>query len=274
MTLVDQINEAASLIRTKTKMAPEIGIILGTGLGKLGEKITVETTISYEQIPHFAVSTVEGHAGRLIFGMLSGKKVVAMQGRFHFYEGYSMEQVTFPVRAMKALGIKVLIVCNATGGLNPQFKKGDMVLITDHINFTGQNPLLGHNDDKLGPRFPDMYNCYDKDLLNLAEETALKLGYKVNRGVYVGVTGPNLETAAEYRMLRTMGGDQVGMSTVPEVIVARHQGTKVLGVSIITDMGLPDHLEPCSHEKILASADMAEPKMTELIAAVIERMQP
>jgi purine-nucleoside phosphorylase len=148
-----------------------------------------------------------------------------------------------------------------------------MVLITDHINFQGQNPLLGHNDDKLGPRFPDMYNCYDKDLLNLAEETALKLGYKVNRGVYVGVTGPNLETAAEYRMLRTMGGDQVGMSTVPEVIVARHQGTKVLGVSIITDMGLPDHLEPCSHAKILASADMAEPKMTELIAAVIERMQ-
>ncbi len=273
MTLIDQINEATGFIKSKTKLTPDIGIILGTGLGRLAEKITVESTISYDQIPHFAVSTVEGHAGRLIFGSLSGKKVVAMQGRFHFYEGYSMDQVTFPVRVMKALGIQLLIVCNASGGLNPQFNIGDMVLITDHINFSGQNPLLGRNDDKLGPRFPDMYNCYDKDLVNLAEETALKLGYKVNRGVYVGVTGPNLETAAEYRMLRTMGADQVGMSTVPEVIVARHQGTKVLGVSIISDMGLPDNLHPCSHQKILAAADIAEPKMTEMIAAVIERIK-
>lgn len=272
MTLIDKINEAAGFIRTKTKLTPDIGIILGTGLGRLGEKIAVETTVSYEQIPHFAVSTVEGHAGKLIFGTLSGKKVVAMQGRFHYYEGYNMEQVTFPVRVMKQLGIKALIVCNATGGLNPQFNVGDMVLITDHINFQGANPLLGHNDDALGPRFPDMYNCYDKDLVDLAEQTALRLGYKVNRGVYVGVTGPNLETGAEYRMLRLMGADQVGMSTVPEVIVARHQGTKVLGVSIITDMGLPDNLHPCSHQKILAAADKTEPKMTELIAAVIERM--
>jgi purine-nucleoside phosphorylase len=272
MTLIDRITEAAGFIRTKTKLTPEIGIILGTGLGRLGEKIAMETSVSYDQIPHFAVSTVEGHAGKLIFGTLSGKKVVAMQGRFHYYEGYDMEQVTFPVRVMKQLGIKVLIVCNATGGLNPQFNVGDMVLITDHINFQGANPLLGHNDDTLGPRFPDMYNCYDKDLVDLAEQTALRLGYKVNRGVYVGVTGPNLETGAEYRMLRLMGADQVGMSTVPEVIVARHQGTKVLGVSIITDMGLPDNLHPCSHQKILAAADKTEPKMTELIAAVIERM--
>jgi len=272
MTLIDKIAEATSSIRAKTKLVPEIGIILGTGLGRLGEKIKVESTISYEQIPHFALSTVEGHAGRLIFGLIGGKKVVAMQGRFHFYEGYSMEQVTFPVRVMKQLGIKVLVVCNASGGMNPQFSVGDMVLITDHINLTGQNPLLGHNDEKLGPRFPDLYNCYDRDLIELADEMALKLGYKVQHGVYVGVTGPNLETAAEYRMLRIIGADQVGMSTVPEVVVARHQGTKVLGVSIITDMGLPDNLHPCSHEKILAAADKTEPKMTELIAAVIERM--
>ena len=273
MALIDKINEATNSIRTKTKTVTDIGIILGTGLGRLAEKIKTEITIPYEQIPNFPLSTVEGHAGRLIFGTLSGKKVVAMQGRFHFYDGYDMEQVTFPVRVMKQLGIKVLIVCNASGGLNPHFSIGDMVLITDHINLQGVNPLIGRNDDKLGPRFPDMYNCYDKDLVELAEQTALELGYKVNRGVYVGVPGPNLETAAEYRMLRTIGADQVGMSTVPEVIVARHQGTKVFGVSIITDMGLPDNLHPCSHEKILAAADKAEPKMTELIAAVVGKIK-
>lgn len=273
MQLYDKIVEATNFIRTKTKAAPEIGIILGTGLGRLGEKIERETAVDYQQIPHFAVSTVEGHAGRLIFGKLKGKSVVAMQGRFHFYEGYNMEQVTFPVRVMKQLGIKVLIVCNAAGGLNPQFRVGEMVLITDHINFQAQNPLIGHNDERLGPRFPDMFNCYDKELVDLAERTAIDLGYRVMRGVYAAVTGPNLETAAEYRMLRAMTADLVGMSTVPEVLVARHQGTKVLGVSIVTDMGLPDDLHPCSHEKILAAANKTEPLMTEMIASVVERMQ-
>lgn len=272
MELMDKINKATEYIRTQTKAQPPIGIILGTGLGRLGEKIAQKTVINYENIPHFPVSTVEGHAGRLIFGDLSGKSVVAMQGRFHLYEGYSPEQVTFPVRVLKQLGIRVLVVCNAAGGMNPQFQVGEMVLITDHINFQGVNPLIGKNDERLGTRFPDMYNCYDRELVDLAERTALDLGYRVMRGVYVGVTGPNLETAAEYRMLRAMGADVVGMSTVPEVIVARHQGTKVLGVSIVTDMGLPDNLHPCSHEKILAAANKTEPLMTEMIAKVIERM--
>ncbi len=272
MNLMDKISEATEFIRNKTKSEPPIGIILGTGLGRLGERIEKETVIDYQQIRHFPVSTVEGHAGRLIFGKLNGKSVVAMQGRFHFYEGYNMEQVTFPVRIMKQLGVKVLIVCNAAGGMNPQFRVGEMVLITDHINFQGQNPLIGPNDERLGPRFPDMYNCYDKDLVDLAERTALDLGYRIMRGVYVAVTGPNLETGAEYRMLRAMGADVVGMSTVPEVIVARHQGMKVLGVSIVTDMGLADNLHPCSHELILAAANKTEPLMTEMIAKVVERM--
>src|SRR3989337_1878772 len=246
------ITEAVNFIRTKTKLEPQIGIILGTGLGSLASGIKLETTVGYETIPHFPVSTVESHAGKLLFGDLSGKKVVAMQGRFHYYEGYSMQQVTFPVRVMKALGIKILIVSNACGGLNPQFKSGDLMLITDHINLQGDNPLIGPNDESLGPRFPDMFNCYDKELIQLAENLALNLGMKLNRGVYVSVSGPNLETAAEYRFLRTIGADVVGMSTVPEVIVARHQGTKVLGFSIVTDMGLPDHMEPCRHPKIVA----------------------
>lgn len=272
MSLMDKITDATKFIRSKTKMQPPIGIILGTGLGRLGERIEREAVIDYSEIPHFPVSTVEGHAGRLIFGKLKGKNVVAMQGRFHFYEGYNMEQVTFPVRVMKQLGVNILVVCNAAGGMNPQFRVGEMVLITDHINLQNQNPLIGLNDERLGPRFPDMYNCYDKDLCDLAERTALDLGYRIMRGVYAGVTGPNLETAAEYRMLRAIGADLVGMSTVPEVIVARHQSMKVLGVSIVTDMGLPDNLHPCSHELILAAANKTEPLMTEMIANVVERM--
>ncbi len=272
MTVYDKITQAVDFIRTRTKAAPQVGIILGTGLGQLGEKIEREIAVEYDQIPSFPVSTVESHKGRLIFGKLRGKNVVAMQGRFHFYEGYNMEQVTFPVRVMKQLGVQTLIVCNAAGGMNPQFRVGDMVLITDHINFQGQNPLLGKNDNRLGVRFPDMYNCYDKELVDLAERVALDKGYRIMRGVYAAVTGPNLETAAEYRMLRIFGADLVGMSTVPEVIVARHQGTKVLGVSIVTDMGLPDNMHPCSLDEIIAAAAKTEPLMTEMIATVVERM--
>jgi len=271
--LEQQIAEAVNFIRSKTKSEPRIGIILGTGLGSLASGIKLESTVGYETIPHFPVSTVESHAGKLLFGDLSGNKVVAMQGRFHYYEGYSMQQVTFPVRVMKALGIKILIVSNACGGLNPQFKSGDLMLITDHINLQGDNPLIGPNDETLGPRFPDMYNCYDKELVQLAENVALNLGMKLNRGVYVSVSGPNLETAAEYRFLRTIGADVVGMSTVPEVIVARHQGTKVLGFSIITDMGLPDALKPTSLEEIIACANKSEPLLRQLISEVVEKIK-
>jgi len=272
MELLDQINEAATFIRTRTDLVPEVGIILGTGLGRLGERIEVEAEVSYAQIPHFPISTVESHAGKLLLGKLSGKKVVAMQGRFHFYEGYTMRQVGFPVWVMKSLGIKTLVVCNASGGINPQFRIGDMVIITDHINLQGKNPLLGQNDERLGPRFPDMFELYDPRLIDLAEQIAIELGFRTQRGVYVAVTGPCLETAAEYRMLRILGADVVGMSTVPEVIVARYQRLKVLGVSIVTDMGLPDDMKPVKIEDILEAANGTEPKMTEMIAKVIERM--
>lgn len=272
--LKEKIKETAASIRKKTTLGSELGIILGTGLGQLAESIEVETTISYEEIPHFPVSTVESHAGRLIFGTLSKKKVVAMQGRFHYYEGYSMQEIAFPVRVMKELGIQVLLVSNACGGLNPLFKAGDLMMITDHINLLGDNPLRGKNDDSLGPRFPDMYNCYDKDLISLAEKTALELGIKLHKGVYVSVAGPNLETAAEYRFLRTIGADVVGMSTVPEVIAAAHQGTKVLGFSIVTDMGLPDALKPTNLEEIIAVANAAEPVLTKLLIKIVEKIKP
>ncbi len=273
MDLTAQINEAAALVRDRSKLIPEVGVILGTGLGALAQHIETSEVINYADIPHFPLSTVESHAGRLILGTLNGRKVVAMQGRFHFYEGYSMQQVSFPVRVMKALGIRALVVCNASGGLNPQFETSDMVLITDHINMQGTNPLIGPNNDKLGIRFPDMHHCYDRDFISLTERTAIELGYRLWRGVYVAVTGPCLETAAEYRMLRTMGADIVGMSTVPEVIVARHQGTRVLGLSIITDMGLPDAMSPVKMENILAAAGKTEPMLTALVAKVVERME-
>jgi purine-nucleoside phosphorylase len=265
------ITDAVKFIRTKTAESPRIGIILGTGLGGLAKTIKREIEIPYDQIPHFPVSTVESHAGKLLFGIVGGKKVVAMEGRFHFYEGYTLKQVTFPVRVMKALGVEILVVSNAAGGLNPQFAKGDIALITDHINFQGYNPLIGKNDDELGPRFPDMYNCYDRELREIAIQTALAEKIPLQRGVYVSVAGPNLETAAEYRFLRIIGADIVGMSTVPEVIAARHQGTKVIAFSVVTDMGLPDALEPCSHEKIVAAAGIAEPKLSRLIEKTVER---
>jgi purine-nucleoside phosphorylase len=272
MELYEQIAEAAGFVQSRTDHTPDVGIILGTGLGRLGERINVKESVSYAEIPHFPVSTVESHAGKLLLGELNGKRVVAMQGRFHFYEGYTMKQVAFPVWVMKQLGIKTLVVCNASGGINPQFRVGDMVIITDHINLQGTNPLLGQNDDRLGPRFPDMFEIYNRELIELAEQTATDLGFRTQRGVYASVTGPCLETAAEYRMLRILGADVVGMSTVPEVIVARHQSIRVLGVSIVTDMGLPDNMKPVKIEDILHAANGTEPKMTEMIAKVIERM--
>jgi len=271
--LKETINEAAQFIRGKTKVLPQIGIILGTGLGSLADAINVDAKIPYEEIPHFPVSTVESHSGRLILGELSGRSVVAMQGRFHYYEGYDLKQVTFPVRVMKALGANTLVVSNACGGMNPHFESGDIVVITDHINLQGSNPLFGPNDESLGPRFPDMYNCYDPELIALAENVALNLGLKLQKGVYVAVGGPNLETAAEYRFLRFIGADVVGMSTVPEVIVARHQGMRVLGFSLITDMGLPDALGPMNMTKILATAAKSEPLLKDIMTRVIEKMK-
>jgi len=271
--LKEKIKGGVEYIRGRTEFVPELGIILGTGLGGLAEDIEVETAISYEYIPFFPVSTVESHFGRLLFGTLSGKRIVAMQGRFHYYEGYSMQKITYPVRVMKELGAQILLVSNACGGLNPNFKSGDIMVISDHINLLGDNPLRGKNDESLGPRFPDMYNCYDKDLLALAEEVALELGIKLQKGVYVAVDGPNLETAAEYRFLKRIGADVVGMSTVPEVIVARHQGMKVLGFSVITDMGLPDALKPTSLEDVIQTAKMAEPNLKKIMVKVIEKIK-
>lgn len=270
--LRQQIQEATHVLRQKTSLEPTIGVILGTGLGGLVAEIEQEAVIPYTEIPHFPVSTVESHAGRLIFGHLGGKRVMAMQGRFHYYEGYNMKQITFPVRAMKALGCQALVVSNACGGLNPLFVPGDLMIITDHINLLGDNPLIGPNDDTLGPRFPDMSEPYTKSLIALAEQVALEEKMRVQKGVYVALTGPNLETRAEYRFLRQIGADVVGMSTVPEVIVAVHSNMRVLGISVVTDSCLPDALEPVDIAKILKIAGEAEPKLTRLMKRVIEKM--
>jgi purine-nucleoside phosphorylase len=270
--LRSHIEESVRFLRTKTALQPTIGIILGTGLGGLAREIAQETVIPYEQIPHFPVSTVESHHGRLIFGTLGGKTVVAMQGRFHYYEGYTMQQVTFPVRVMKFLGVHTLLISNAAGGMNPQFRKGSIMIITDHINLQGDNPLIGYNDDSLGPRFPDMSEPYNKALIALAEEVALDLKIRVERGVFVAVAGPNLETRAEYRFLRWIGADAVGMSTVPETIVANHMNMRVLGFSIITDECFPDALQPANVEEIIAVASATEPKLTAIMKRVVERL--
>ncbi|HSG99278.1 MAG TPA: purine-nucleoside phosphorylase [candidate division Zixibacteria bacterium] len=267
-----QVDEAVAFIRNQTDHQPTIGIILGTGLGRLVEGIELAATIPYDQIPHMPVSTVESHHGELLFGALSGKPVVCMRGRFHYYEGYDMKQITFPVRVMKALGMKTMIVSNAAGGLNPVFHEGDIMLIKDHINLFPTNPLIGQNDDTLGPRFPDMYDVYPKELRDLAKKTALELKIPLQEGVYAALTGPCLETGAEYRYLRTIGGDTVGMSTIPEVIVARHQGTRVLAFSIITDMGLPDAMKPCTLEEVIKIAGAAEPKLRDLIAGCVAKL--
>jgi purine-nucleoside phosphorylase len=271
-SLFDQVQAAAGVVRKGASLRPEVGIILGTGLGGLASEIEVEKSIPYEEIPGFPLSTVESHAGRLLVGRLGKRPVVAMQGRFHRYEGYDLAEVTFPVRVMRALGARTLVVSNACGGMNPLWNPGDLVLLSDHINLLGDNPLIGANDERLGPRFPDMSAPYDPELRALARSAALELGIVLREGVYVAVPGPNLETRAEYRMLRGMGADVVGMSTVPEVIVAAHSGMRTVGISIITDQCLPDALEPADINRIIETARQAEPSLTRLIARLVERV--
>ena len=266
------VAEAVRAVRRHSALAPEVAVILGTGLGGLAEALDGAIRIPYGEIPGFPRATVETHEGRLLLGTLAGRPCVMMQGRFHRYEGYTLQQVTFPVRVLRALGATTLVVSNVSGGMHPLWGLGDLVLIADHINLLGDNPLVGPNDDAEGPRFPDMSAAYDPGLRAVARAAALAQGVTLREGVYVAVPGPSLETAAEYRMLRTLGADVVGMSTVPEVIVARHQGMRVLGLSIITDLGLPDALEPASVERIIAVARAAEPRLTALVRAVVERM--
>jgi purine-nucleoside phosphorylase len=270
--LFDRIADAERAIRRRAALEPKIGIILGTGLGGLAEEIEVQATIPYGEIPGFPISTVESHAGRLLLGKLGPAPVVAMQGRFHRYEGYDLGAVTFPVRVMRALGAETLVVSNACGGMHPLWDPGDLVLLSDHINLLGDNPLIGANDDRLGLRFPDMSAPYDPELRALARAVALELGVLLREGVYVAVAGPNLETRAEYRMLRAMGADVVGMSTVPEVIVAAHAGMRTVGISIITDRCLPDALEPADIGRIIETAAAAEPSLTRIIARLVERI--
>lgn len=271
--LVRMIREADEYIRGTTSRRPLVGIILGTGLGSLAEKIENSVSVPYSEIPHFPVSTVDSHAGELVFGELAGVEVVAMSGRVHYYEGYSMKEVTFPVRVMKALGCEYLFLSNAAGGLNPLYDAGDIVLTVDHINLMGDNPLVGPNDDDLGPRFPDMSEPYDKKLIELAGEVALEERIVLHKGVSVGVAGPNLETAAEYRFLRSIGADLVGMSLVPEDIVAVHAGIRVLAFSVVTDLCFPDSLEPADIQKILRVAAEAEPKLTSLVIEVLRKLE-
>jgi purine-nucleoside phosphorylase len=267
-----RIDEATDYIRTHSDQRPLLGIVLGTGLGALVDDIAIDASLDYEHLPHFPTSTVESHSGRLILGSLEGRAVVAMQGRFHYYEGYTMQQITFPIRVMQRLGIETLIVSNACGGMNPSYRRGDLMRIDDHINLLGDNPLCGPNLDEFGPRFPDMSEPYDRQLGALADRVALKAGIDMHVGVYVSVTGPNLETRAEYRFLRAIGADVVGMSTIPEVIAARHGDTRVLGISIVTDECFPDTLEPVDVETIIRVAGEAEPKLTELIRRTVSEL--
>lgn len=272
VSLRDRIKEAKDFIRKGRKLKPDIGIILGTGLGALAGEIEDKSTLDYEDIPYFPVSTAPGHEGNLIFGTLGGKRIAAMQGRFHSYEGYSLEEIGFPIRVMRQMGIDLLIESNAAGGMNPNFRAGDLMIITDHINLTASNPLIGPNDDRLGPRFPDMSEPYDLGLVELTEEIAIQERIRIHRGVYVGVTGPNFETRAEYRFLRLIGADAVGMSTVPEVIVARHSGLKVLGISCITDECIPDRLKVVDFREVIRVAKEAEPNITRLVKRVVEKI--
>jgi purine-nucleoside phosphorylase len=269
--MLTKFKEAVAFIESKTAVKPTVGIILGTGLGGLVKEIQVESEISYSDIPHFPVSTVESHSGKLIFGTLGGKKIVAMQGRFHFYEGYDMGQVTFPVRVMKLLGIEKLFVSNASGGLNPGFEVGEIMILKDHISLFPINPLVGKNFDELGPRFPDMSEPYDKSLIDLGVKIAAENNIKVSVGTYVGLTGPTLETPAEYGYVRVIGGDAVGMSTVPEVIVARHMDIPTFAISIITDLGVPGKIKKVSIDDVIAVAMRQEPKMTLIMKELISR---
>jgi purine-nucleoside phosphorylase len=270
--LFDQIQEAKQAIEANWNRNPRIGVILGTGLGNLVQDMERQAKIAYQDIPHFPQSTVESHAGQLVCGRLGGKPAVVMEGRFHYYEGYSLKQITLPVRVMKALGCEVLIISNACGGMNPQYAKGDLMLIEDHINLIGDNPLIGKNDDRLGPRFPDMCFPYDRALIELAQRVALEEKIVCQKGVFVAVSGPNLETRAEYRFLRGIGADVVGMSTVPEVIVGVHGGLRILGISVVTDLCLPDALGPVQLADILATANHAEKKLRVLVRRVIEEL--
>jgi purine-nucleoside phosphorylase len=270
--LIKHIEETVNFLRNKTKAQPVIGIILGTGLGALVKDIDIELVIPYEEIPNFPISTVEFHAGKLIFGMLANKSIVAMQGRFHLYEGYTMKQITFPVRVMKFLGVKTLIVSNACGGIHADMKPGSIMLMDDHINLLGDNPLIGENDNSLGPRFPDMSEPYSRDLIRLAEKIAKEEKLEIKKGVYAALSGPSLETAAEYRFLRTIGADVVGMSTIPEDIVAVHMGMQVLGLSVVTDACVPEELKPANIPEIIRIAKETEPRLTLLIRKVVEQL--
>lgn len=270
--ILSKVKETVSFLKEQFPFEPEIGIILGTGLGQLVNEIKIEKIFDYETIPNFPTSTVESHHGKLIFGMLGGKKVVAMQGRFHYYEGYSMQEITFPVRVMKYLGIHSIIISNACGSLNPYIPKTSIMLIDDHINLIGDNPLIGEYEPEFGPRFVDMSQPYSKDLSALAEKTALELKIKLFKGVYTAMSGPSLETRAEYRFLRTIGADVIGMSTIPECIVANQMGLKVLGFSITTDECYPDALKPVSLDEIIEAAGIAEPHLTNLIKHIVEKM--
>jgi len=270
--LKNKIDETLSVIRKHTKENYPVGIILGTGLGGLVKEIEITHEIDYADLPHFPLSTVESHKGKLIFGKAGGKNVVAMQGRFHYYEGYTMQQITYPVRVMKFLGVQTLLVSNACGGMNPDYRRGDIMIMTDHINMLGDNPLIGKNEEELGPRFPDMSEAYNNELIELAEISAKEHNLKVHKGVYVAVPGPNLETKAEYDFLRAIGADVVGMSTIPEDIVANHMGMKVLGMSIITDECFPETLKKVNVEEIIAAAMAAEPNMTLIMKEVIKKI--
>lgn len=270
--LAEKIAEAKAYLHGKWPRLPQLGLILGTGLGGLAQEIDADVQIPYAEIPHFPTSTVESHAGQLVLGQLRGRPVAAMEGRFHYYEGYSLQEVTFPVRVMHALGIETLFITNAAGGMNPQYDLADVVIIEDHIDFLPDNPLRGINDDALGPRFPDMLEPYDRKLVRLAQDTALELGIPAHKGVFVAVSGPNLETRAEYRMLRQFGADVVGMSTVPEAIVAKHAGLRTAAFSVVTDLCLPDALEPVDIQKIIAVAGQGGERLGKLIGRMIEKL--
>lgn len=270
--MLEKINEAVQYLGKHTEVNPELGIILGTGLGGLVKEINIIDTISYEDIPNFPVSTVESHSGKLIFGELGGKHVVAMQGRFHFYEGYSLEEVTFPVRVMKLLGIKRLVVSNASGGVNPDYEIGEIMILNDHINLFPGNPLIGKNIDDLGPRFPDMSDAYDVDMIAIAEQVAKENDIRIAKGIYAGLTGPTLETPAEYKMINILGADAVGMSTVPEIIVARHMDIPCFAVSIVTDLGVEGKIQKVSVQDVIEVASRQEPKMTKIIKELIARV--
>lgn len=268
-----QVDEAVAYVRRKTQLVPQVAVILGSGLGGLAGEIRPDAAIPYAEIPRFPRSTVEGHAGWLILGTLEGKAVVAMQGRVHYYEGYTLAEVVFPVRVMRALGAPALLVSNAAGGINRQWYRGDLMIIADHINFFGSNPLFGPNDPGLGPRFPDMSQAYDPEFIALAERAALAEGIAIRKGIYVGVHGPNFETPAELRMLGRWGADAVGMSTVPEVIAARHLGMRVLGITAVTDMATGEQIEKVSHEEVMAAAKEIEPKFIRLVKRILRDMQ-